>query len=125
MTTIEPTNTDKARYIVERTEGCWHEDFYTVQPYVEYNQDRIVACGKCHEPDPPTNPTFLDPAGRIELLELMIGREDWEEFADRSMLIATVDLDNHYTYAVPIYTILDNTGLLLDAAYQFMKEKEI
>jgi hypothetical protein len=26
MTTIEPTNTDKAKYIVERTGGCWQKE---------------------------------------------------------------------------------------------------
>jgi hypothetical protein len=112
----EPTNTDKARYVAERLGLCWHE------PMAEGSQ----ICGKCGnyfdftEDVSEWNPTFLDPAGRIQLLELMKNQEVWYPFF---VFIGSIPTDSGRT-CVPLFYLLDDTGLLLDAAYQFLKEKE-
>jgi hypothetical protein len=89
---MNPTNEQKARYIVERTGGEW-------EPI------------RTH-----FNLTFLDPDGRIQLLELMMGREDWPLFVD--MIIGTRIMNNSYIH---IDYITDKTGLLLDAAWGFLR----
>jgi hypothetical protein len=120
----EPTNTDKARYIVERLGLCWHE----------YDLDRdyyVCSCGfftKYGEAAIPhmkvnINPTFLDPAGRIQLLELMMGREDWPMFS-RTLKYMVGEREFYGTeQQIAVGYITDTTGILLDAAYQFLKEK--
>jgi hypothetical protein len=114
----EPTNTDKARYVIERLGLCWHK---VIAGYANHIGDVQCSCGKVfteeeyqrHLED--HNPTFLDPAGRIELLKLMMGREDNREMPFILWVSDTSYIDVRY---------IDNTGLLLDAVYQFLKEKE-
>jgi hypothetical protein len=120
----EPTNTDKARYVVERTGGCWHErkdryikndqgkDVLRMTPYCRDCGNTVYdITGSLIE----SRPTFLDPAGRIQLLELMMRREDAYWFLCKIGPIACDSI--HISYLI-------QEGLLLDAAYQFLKEKE-
>jgi hypothetical protein len=109
-TMTEPTNAEKARYIVERTEGCWH---YSTSKTI----GAICSCQKvsyniAHAKK--MNPTFTDPAGRIQLLELIVKAGLWKELY--SNLPWSTIVEDY---------LLDNTGLLLDAAYRFLKEEEI
>jgi hypothetical protein len=102
----EPTNTDKARYVIERLGLCWH--------LIE-DHGLDIYCQKCRAAVHYPNPTFLDPAGRIQLLELMMRREDAYWFLCKIGPIACDSI--HISY-------LMQDGLLLDAAYRFLKEKE-
>jgi hypothetical protein len=125
----EPTNTDKARYVAERLGLCWH-----IRPLQDWDTPNMYydpSCSKCGvNTDRVSNPTFLDPAGRIQLLELMMRREDWPRFAQ---YICSIPYDFVFTpqtielasckWAIPTRHITE-TGLLLDAAYRFLKEKE-
>jgi hypothetical protein len=106
----EPTNTDKARYVIERLGMCWHI------PYGKY-----PLCKSCGKPVTDKNPTFLDPAGRIQLLELMMGRSDCLEFANK---VGYLESAKAWGSVYIRLDYLTNTGLLLDAAYRFLKEKE-
>jgi hypothetical protein len=128
----EPTNTDKARYVAERLGLCWHE----------YDLDRdyyVCSCGfftKYGEAAIPhmkvnINPTFLDPAGRIQLLELMMGRDDWDLFCSQIGYRYTnggnYNPIHGYVSCYQEFVNIDyltEDGLLLDAAWRFLKEKE-
>jgi hypothetical protein len=121
----EPTNTDKARYVVERLGLCWHE-YGWVSQQDNLNDQRfgrwLCKCGHATVyPDrQKRNPTFLDPAGRIQLLELMV-RDYYDEF-----LVENGGLSKYGRHLDTVLVdLLIEPGLLLDAAYQFMKEKEI
>jgi hypothetical protein len=119
----KPTNTDKSRYIAERLVLCWHE------PMAEGSQ----ICGKCGnyfdfaEDVSEWNPTFFDPAGRIQLLELMMGRDDYYDFVHDlhwTQQTSTNRGDELLTIPIVYLTTNQDTGLLLDAAYRFLKEKD-
>jgi hypothetical protein len=105
----EPTNTDKERYVAERLGLEWIEK----PPHAPG-----CICYTCNHYN---TPTFLDPAGRIQLLELMMGREDFGEFWNQ--VHSGYVRVNLYRY-IGTEFILDNTGLLLDAAHRFLREKE-
>jgi hypothetical protein len=122
----EPTNTDKARYVAERLGLCWHT-LVMCSPY-------LVPCSLCScgivfsdidKHFSLMNPTFTDPAGRIQLLELMAANPpilpDFLEWLRKTQDIAVYFMPS-YLYIVHLIA-LDDTGLLLDAAYQFLKEK--
>jgi hypothetical protein len=114
----EPTNTDKARYVAERLEMCWHES-------VNLGHGQL-RCRNCNTASV-ANPTFLDPAGRIQLLELMMGRDDYYDFVHDlhwTQQTSTNRGDELLTIPIVYLTTNQDTGLLLDAAYQFLKEKE-
>ena len=77
-------------------------------------------------PDAPGTEYYPDFCADPRLvLEVMKKREDWIEFADRSMVIATIDpFTDACTYAIPIYKIQDKTGLFAREAISFMEEKK-
>jgi hypothetical protein len=122
----EPTNTDKARYVIERLGLEWIE-----------RPPHAPGC-ICYTCNHYNTPTFLDPAGRIQLLELMMGRfmigcyKDYDSFAGylRGEGLCISRESNLMTgpekHAIFTDVIIDkdNTGLLLDASYRFLKEKE-
>jgi hypothetical protein len=114
QTMTEPTNTDKARYVAERLGLCWHE---------ELDNDGYCLCGRYHSQmiGVHMNPTFLDPAGRIQLLELM---EKYPLFFAQLIYgtgknVEAIDDDGY----IP-REYLKEESLLLDAAYRFLREKE-
>jgi hypothetical protein len=117
------TNTDKARYVVERLGLCWHEPLLTTSgmELLEWDKDRFVyICRKCGHQSYTARPTFLDPAGRIQLLELM---EKYPLFFAQLIYgtgknVEAIDDDGY----IP-REYLKEEGLLLDAAYRFLKEK--
>jgi hypothetical protein len=114
------TNTDKARYVAERLGLCWHT-LVMCSPY-------LVPCSLCScgivfsdidKHFALMNPTFLDPAGRIQLLELMMG-DYHDEF-----LVENGGLSKYGRHLdTVIVDLLIEPGLLLDASYRFLKEKE-
>jgi hypothetical protein len=130
QTMTDPTNTDKARYVIERLGMCWHK---VIAGYANHIGDVQCSCGKVfteeeyqrHLED--HNPTFLDPAGRIQLLELMMGRDDSSTFSHRiggdSKWLTDEDCISKWTILIPT-KYMTQPGLLLDAAYQFLREKE-
>jgi hypothetical protein len=87
---------------------CWHE-FYSPrvgrQPW-----ENCIRCGeiewKCKNPD------FTASDGKIELLRLMFAREDWIDFRDQYITV--------YGDAVPVDLLLDATGLLAQAAWDWL-----
>jgi hypothetical protein len=116
----EPTNTEKARYIVERTGGCSHE-----RKVRSIRQGWLCTCGKWSCQD--QNPTFLDPAGRIQLLELMMGRDDYYDFVHDlhwTQQTSTNRGDELLTIPIVYLTTNQDPSLLLDAACQFLKEHD-
>jgi hypothetical protein len=84
---------------------CWHEN--AIQPL--YSNVRF-ACSKCGSND--YNPNFTSDSGKIELLRLMFAREDWIDFRDQYITV--------YGDAVPVDLLLDTTGLLAQAAVEWL-----
>jgi hypothetical protein len=120
----EPTNTDKARYVAERLGLCWHT-LVMCSPY-------LVPCSLCScgivfsdidKHFSLMNPTFTDPAGRIQLLELIAQQEYGWNFL-RWLGIKESGYQNPKDDCISQRYLFDDTGLLLDAAYRFLKEKE-
>jgi hypothetical protein len=103
---------DKNRELAELLGLCWHEN--AIQPL--YSNIRF-ACSKCGSMD--YNPDFTTDPGKIELLRLMMKREDWWDFC------------NTIGRAVPGFTtvncfidvdlITNTTGLLAQAAREFLR----
>jgi hypothetical protein len=122
----DPTNTDKARYVAERLGLCWHEPTDDVTASGDWN---ICTCGFAYiKPENHRNPDYCaDP--RL-VLGVMMKREDWPRFAQ---YICSIPYDFVFTpqtielasckWAIPTRHITE-TGLLLDAAYRFLREKE-
>jgi hypothetical protein len=124
------SNEQKARYIVERTGGCWHELSHYCNGNVHIQCLPCLKCGKIFKLTDfymnHGNPTFLDPAGRIQLLELMMGRGDWWIFISNIGDLHRWDEEiGGYDKAdmIPVDLMTDNTGLLLNAVWRFLKEK--
>jgi hypothetical protein len=109
----EPTNTDKARYVIERLGLEWIEK----PPHAPG-----CICYTCNHYN---TPTFLDPAGRIQLLELMMKREDWR-IKDSGGFISQIGIPS--LHGVRLFDNVKTEyilqpGILLSAAYDFLKEK--
>ena len=82
---------------------------------------RCPPCDATINCDNPT-PDFDSEPWRV--LEVMMAREDWIEFADAHFLISTIDINGVTEYAVQIDYILDHTGKLRDAAITWMEGKK-
>lgn len=89
---------------------CWHE----------FDPDYDVRCRKCGDYVDDGNPDFAAEPWRV--LEVMMAREDWIEFADAHFLISTIDINGVTEYAVQIDYIRDRTGKLRNAAIVFFGE---
>ena len=125
---------EKSREFHERCGKCWH----TFSSEGSYQGERI--CTKCgfkamdrernrfglpEIPDITTVfPSYSD--ARAVLREMM-KREDWDKFAEQSLIISDVSgelEDLVFYYAVPLDLMLDDSGLLLDRALEFMRGRE-
>ena len=64
------------------------------------------------------NPDFTTDSGKVELLREMMKRDDWEEF------YMYVGCQRLLPYGFPPVLIIDTSGLLLNAAWEWLKERE-
>ena len=98
---------------------CWHESFVVVQPYIEYEQDRIVKCVHCEKQGSQSdlsNPDYAaDP--RLGLREMM-KREDYKRFLGS----IRVDLNYDDVPYIEIFYIMDTTGELRDRAIEWLEK---
>ena len=98
---------------------CWHESFVVVQPYIEYEQDRIVKCVHCEKQGSQSdlsNPDYAaDP--RLVLREMM-KREDYKRFLGS----IRVDLNYDDVPYIEIFYIMDTTGELRDRAIEWLEK---
>ena len=103
---------------------CWHESFVVVQPYIEYEQDRIVKCVHCEKQGSQSdlsNPDYAaDP--RLVLREMM-KREDWIDFfqwaSDHKKML---DYNGRGSVFIKLKYLLDTTGKLRDIAIEWLEK---
>jgi hypothetical protein len=70
------------------------------------------------------NPDFISDAGKIELLRLMMKREDWPEFCNSiGHSYATKKIPSSAYYYIWMVYILDTTGRLAQAAVEFLRKE--
>lgn len=105
----EPTLQEMAHYVVKKTGGCWHEN-EIIPSSVGSMRKTCPKCGSLKY-----NPTFTDDAGKIALLRLM-NQDFFRKINPRLRLGQET--------TVPIIYLFDNSGMLLKAACQFLKEKK-
>jgi hypothetical protein len=115
---------DINRELAELLGLCWHE--YEEKSFEEWN---IMVCQKCGvetngleaQFSQYWNPDFTSDSGKIELLRLMMKREDWPEFL-HFVWFKSVYYYNP-TSILKAYSNLmtDTTGLLAQAARDFLK----
>ena len=106
----EPTLQQMAQRIVEINGGCWHETLVGTG-----DGKKCKGCGAYFDyMSYPVNPTFTDDAGKIKLLRLMMGREDWELFASSLFESAEEDMTILGKY------LTETTGKILRVAYWFL-----
>jgi hypothetical protein len=101
---------------------CWHE-FWSE----DFDQlDHWGKCKHCHKAagDVLPNPDFTSSDGKIELLRLMMEREDWPEFAD-SMCFSVGQCAGPTKFYIPIDLMTDTTGLLAQAARDYLRRERI
>jgi hypothetical protein len=101
---------DKNRELAELLGLCWHE-------YDHWEgRKQVCRCGKelwyFNAPVEWGNTDFTSSDGKIELLRLMFAREDWIDFRDQYITV--------YGDAVPVDLLLDTTGLLAQAAVEWL-----
>ena len=98
--------------------NCWHEWIPNESPFARVG----YYCKHCAEgADYPDNMVdgvcFDDDAGAVQLLRLMMGREDWDRFHD--YLMAKWDSETFLTYLAKLIT---TPGKLLKAVHEWSKE---
>jgi hypothetical protein len=99
---------------------CWHEYDHWEGRY------QVCRCGVKHfysdKPVDWANPDFASDSGKIELLRLMMKREDWSKFAvyiwDAEVVINSQVIPQ---VAITIIYITNTTGRLAQAAVEFLK----
>jgi hypothetical protein len=88
---------------------CWHK--------WEYGLDYCIRCKTAiYTP----NPDFASDSGKIELLRLMRFKVNFQLFLD-SLTIGESDLSG----MIPVDYLLDTTGLLAQAAVEFLRREKI
>jgi hypothetical protein len=94
---------------------CWHEAIANNDKYYEATHEGWrCSCGRS-VPCINRNPDFTTDPGKVELLRLMMQREDWRNFRDGYLCV-------HGDY-IPCKLITDTTGLLLKAAVEWMESQ--
>jgi hypothetical protein len=111
---------DKNRYVVEQLGICWHERRAGFMLGIS-----VCSCGITYKDGHEhINPDFTTKEGRVQLLELMMGREDWTDFKQSidclDWPLPTSNYFDVYVHAKYITT----PGALLDAVYEFLKGRE-
>jgi len=96
---------DKNKELAELLGLCWHECNYTV-------------CDYCTE-----NPDFTSDAGKVQLLRLMMERDDFEDFFDHIKGSFYNQIHLRKENMIPLDYITDTTGKLRDACLEWLKEK--
>jgi len=91
---------DINRELAELLGLCWHEPIPDI-------------CCKCGSREP-FNPDFTTDPGKIELLRLMMKRDDWPKFAH---YVGT------HNGAFPLDLITDTTGRLAQAAVEWLRKE--
>jgi len=111
---------DKNKELCELLGIEWHEPKW----YSDRKMWNCTICGTWTHEIPACvkkNPDFTTPAGIVQLLGIMRGRDDWYKFAYEYLIFDYYD-KREYFYALPIdYYLLDATGRLRDAAIEFLK----
>jgi len=83
--------------------------------------DPVLLRCKCGTKGPSANPNFLDDAGAVELLRIMMGREDWGKFS--LWINAKYGIEGVTNIILPILSIT-TPGALAKAVDEFLPEKE-
>lgn len=119
----EPSLTEMARFVVEKTGGCWHTGSVHRDPL---KLIRTFGCSKCGSGD--RNPAYTDDAGKVDLLRVMMRRGDWCDFAKLFPAVVYTVPPNWttqpYIFFINSEYLTDTTGKLLRAAYWFFKERK-
>jgi hypothetical protein len=118
---------DINRELAELLGLCWHE-------YIPKSEDEwaTMVCSKCRKETnnldaqfPNVIPVydFGSDSGKIELLRLMMKREDWPEFISTvgKYSIISGEPEEPFDPWIRLDYILDTTGLLAQAARDFLK----
>jgi hypothetical protein len=95
---------------------CWHE--MDDEGFVTLKDGKMfITCKRCNQfiDMAEMNPDFSSDAGKVQLLRLMEGRSDWDEFHCYAL---GVDEDNDL---IPLGYITDTTGKLAKAALEWVK----
>jgi hypothetical protein len=106
---------------------CWHKFIYTggygSSPDKMTRQvEKCSKCGKKANIYGDEYPDFTTDSGKIELLRLMEKREDWLEFAEVNFVIQYDDYS--YKAFIPVSLMTDTTGLLAQAAVEFLRREK-
>jgi hypothetical protein len=107
---------DKNRELAELLGLCWHEHHESWR----YKKG-MSRCWKCSSQE--HNPDYSTDSGKVELLRLMMKREDWDEFC------ASVFGKRFYVKClmsdVIKYYITDTTGRLAQAALEWLRKEGV
>ena len=121
---------DINRELAELLGLCWHEIINTYEQ-TGWNEGFIYKCQRCNKisnHDEYWNSDFTTDPGKIELLRLMMKREDWVQFAkaiggipyDLKFDPKTIEL-LFCRWSIPLDNyITDTTGLLAQAAVEWL-----
>jgi hypothetical protein len=112
---------DINRELTELLGLCWHD--YQEKSHEEWN---VMVCQKCGietngleaQFQKYWNPNFTSDSGKIELLRLMMKREDWSKFLFTINKIAGITVWGQNFIFVRYIT--DTTGLLARAAMEWL-----
>ena len=112
MTELNQAN----REVAEKLGLCWHEPQFVTLGRVTKHK-----CAKCHKvvKHVDFNPDFSTDAGKVQLMKLMMKREDYLTFCRYSE--CQIDNQTNEVFWSERY-ILDTTGLLVKAAIKFLEE---
>jgi hypothetical protein len=115
---------DINRELTELLGLCWHD--YQEKSHEEWN---VMVCQKCGietngleaQFQKYWNPNFTSDSGKIELLRLMMKREDWSKFLFTINKIAGITVWGQNFIFVRYIT--DTTGLLAQTAVEFLRRE--
>jgi hypothetical protein len=113
---------DINRELAERLGVHWHKD------NGEGFCGEVCDCGlhlydiecRSYTPVESQNPDFTSDPGKIELLRLMMKREDWPQF---HLSLFRETAHGRMNDFIPIRFITDTTGLLAQAAVEFLRRE--
>jgi hypothetical protein len=112
------TNEEMNRYVADRMGWCWH----SIYPPNDTRYGYCRHCGKHQsEWDYKDNPDFSTKSGTVDLLGLMMKRDDASAFF--GTLVYGYDPEEDEEELIPCH-IVTTSGALLEAVYGWFKERE-
>lgn len=121
----------KNQFVAEKLGRCWHD----IQDHHGTEKYGLGSCSKCGETftaihfsdwsHEACNPDFTTDAGAVELLRLMMKREDWKQFHRelRGAMIWDEIREAHIYFSIDVLYIT-TPGALLDAVADYFGWKE-